>query len=74
MPIFSFKCEACEREWDEICNHNQTIMECECGGIADKRITSFARYKGDMGSASTTPRGAANRSKTKLNFRIKKDE
>lgn len=69
MPIYSFHCDACGQDFDEICSLGETVLECSCGGIADKKITTFARYQGDLGSASTTPRGDANKTKDKLNFR-----
>lgn len=72
MPIYTFRCESCGEDWDEIVDSHVTTRECSCGYFADKKITNFARYNGDFGSASTTPRGDANKTKDKLNFRKNK--
>jgi putative FmdB family regulatory protein len=56
MPIYTFKCKACGKEFDKICPTGTQIAECECGLTADKQITAHKGYSigGDNG-ASTKP-------------------
>lgn len=40
MPIYSFKCDKCEKEIDHLTSSDTTAVTCACGGLMKKQLSA----------------------------------
>jgi putative FmdB family regulatory protein len=60
MPLYEFLCTKCGHEFEERTGYDAEAVQCpHCDSYKTEKLPSLiGGYRGDMGSASTTPKQA----------------